>query len=154
MDDCISSIGHLQIDAVSLFLLTLAQMTAGGLQVVFNLDEVAFVQNLVFYIECAYVTPDYGVWERGAKSNQGIPELNASSIGMAKAALEALAELDLFGGRGSQACCLPIHYFINVGSVNMPHFSGQCDPCAPRRGREVLCSFGVNAAKGEQQQRD
>ena len=103
-DDCTYSTGHLQIDAVSLFLLTLAQMTAGGLQVVFNLDEVAFVQNLVFYIECAYVTPDYGVWERGAKSNQGIPELNASSIGMAKAALEALAELDLFGGRGSQAC--------------------------------------------------
>ena len=103
-DDCNYPTGHLQIDAVSLFLLTLAQMTAGGLQVVFNLDEVAFVQNLVFYIECAYVTPDYGVWERGAKSNQGIPELNASSIGMAKAALEALSELDLFGGRGSQAC--------------------------------------------------
>ena len=107
-DDCNYSTGHLQIDAVSLFLLTLAQMTSGGLQVVFNLDEVAFVQNLVFYIECAYVTPDYGVWERGAKSNQGIPELNASSIGMAKAALEALAELDLFGGRGSQACRLLI----------------------------------------------
>ena len=62
--------GHLQIDAISLYLLTLAQMTASGLQIVFNLDEVAFVQNLVFYIERAYVTPDYGVWERGAKSNQ------------------------------------------------------------------------------------
>ena len=127
-------------------------MTAGGLQVVFNLDEVAFVQNLVFYIECAYVTPDYGVWERGAKSNQGIPELNASSIGMAKAALEALAELDLFGGRGSQACCPFTHCFKN--DVDMPHFSGQRNSCAPRRGSEVLCSFGVNAAKGEQQQRD
>ena len=59
-------LGHLQIDAVSLFLLTVAQMTAGGLQVVFNLDEVAFVQNLVFYIECAYVTPDYGTvhWKK------------------------------------------------------------------------------------------
>ena len=53
-------------------------------------DEVAFVQNLVFYIECAYVTPDYGIWERGDKSNQSIVELNASSIGMAKAALEAM----------------------------------------------------------------
>ena len=107
-------------------------MTAGGLQVVFNLDEVAFVQNLVFYIECAYVTPDYGVWERGAKSNQGIPELNASSIGMAKAALEALAELDLFGGRGSQARCLPIHYFIkSMCNVNMPYCSGKCNPCPP-----------------------
>ncbi|XP_060531826.1 probable phosphorylase b kinase regulatory subunit alpha isoform X1 [Cylas formicarius] len=92
--------GHLQIDAISLYLLTLAQMTASGLQIVFNLDEVAFIQNLVFYIECAYCTPDYGVWERGDKSNHGLPELNASSIGMAKAALEAMNELDLFGARG------------------------------------------------------
>jgi len=29
----------------------------------------------------------------------GEPELNASSIGMAKAALEAMNELDLFGAR-------------------------------------------------------
>ena len=93
--------GHLQIDALSLYLLTLAQMTASGLQIVFTLDEVAFIQNLIFYIETAYVTPDYGVWERGAKSNQGIRELNASSIGMAKAALDACNKLDLFGANGS-----------------------------------------------------
>jgi len=95
--------GHLQIDAISLYLLSLAQMTAGGLQIIFTLEEVAFIQNLVFYIECAYATPDYGVWERGAKSNQGILELNASSIGMAKAALEAMNKLDLFGANGSPA---------------------------------------------------
>lgn len=92
--------GHLQIDAISLYLLILAQMTASGLQIVFNLDEVAFIQNLVFYIECAYCTPDYGIWERGDKTNHGLPELNASSIGMAKAALEAMNEIDLFGARG------------------------------------------------------
>ena len=46
--------GHLQIDATSLYLLTLAQMIASGLQVIFTLDEVAFVQNLVFYVEGAY----------------------------------------------------------------------------------------------------
>ncbi|XP_015515360.1 probable phosphorylase b kinase regulatory subunit alpha isoform X1 [Neodiprion pinetum] len=92
--------GHLQIDAISLYLLILAQMTASGLQIVFNLDEVAFIQNLVFYIESAYCTPDYGIWERGDKTNHGLPELNASSIGMAKAALEAMNELDLFGARG------------------------------------------------------
>jgi phosphorylase kinase alpha/beta subunit len=40
------------------------------------------------------------VWERGDKSNHGLPELNASSIGMAKAALEAMNDLDLFGARG------------------------------------------------------
>uniref|UniRef100_UPI00398E4BF5 phosphorylase b kinase regulatory subunit alpha, skeletal muscle isoform-like isoform X7 n=1 Tax=Pristiophorus japonicus TaxID=55135 RepID=UPI00398E4BF5 len=93
--------GHLQIDATSLFLLYLAQMTASGLQIIFTLDEVNFIQNLVFYIEVAYKVADYGMWERGDKTNKGIPELNASSVGMAKAALEALDELDLFGAKGS-----------------------------------------------------
>ncbi|XP_051568876.1 phosphorylase b kinase regulatory subunit alpha, skeletal muscle isoform isoform X4 [Myxocyprinus asiaticus] len=54
----------------------------------------------MFYIEAAYKVADYGMWERGDKTNQGIPELNASSIGMAKAALEALDELNLFGAKG------------------------------------------------------
>ena len=49
--------GHLQIDAISLYLLILAEMTAAGLQVIFTLDEVAFIQNLVFYIEEAYRIP-------------------------------------------------------------------------------------------------
>lgn len=49
--------GHLQVDAISLYLLVLAQMTAAGLQIVFSLDEVAFIQNLVFYIESAYCIP-------------------------------------------------------------------------------------------------
>ncbi|XP_074602861.1 putative phosphorylase b kinase regulatory subunit alpha isoform X2 [Brevipalpus obovatus] len=100
--------GHLQIDATSLYLLLLAQMTASGLQIIFNLDEVAFVQNLVFYIESAYCVPDYGIWERGDKTNHGLPELNASSIGMAKAALEAMNELDLFGGRGGSASVIHV----------------------------------------------
>lgn len=46
-----------QIDAISLYLLILAQMTASGLQIVFTLDEVSFIQNLVFYIESAYCIP-------------------------------------------------------------------------------------------------
>ncbi|KAG9349517.1 hypothetical protein JZ751_027962 [Albula glossodonta] len=92
--------GHLQVDATSLYLLFLAQMTASGLKIISNLDEVAFIQNLVFYIEAAYKVADYGMWERGDKTNQGIPELNASSVGMAKAALEAIDELDLFGAHG------------------------------------------------------
>ncbi len=28
-----------------------------GLQLVYTLDEVAFIQNLVFYIQCSYRTP-------------------------------------------------------------------------------------------------
>uniref|UniRef100_A0A8C5JDP5 Phosphorylase b kinase regulatory subunit n=1 Tax=Junco hyemalis TaxID=40217 RepID=A0A8C5JDP5_JUNHY len=65
--------GHLQMDATSLYLLMLAQMTASGLHIIHSLDEVNFIQNLVFYIEAAYKTA---------------------------AALEALDELDLFGAKG------------------------------------------------------
>nr|XP_056715196.1 phosphorylase b kinase regulatory subunit alpha, skeletal muscle isoform [Euleptes europaea] len=92
--------GHLQLDATSFYLLMLAQMTASGLHIIHSLDEVSFIQNLVFYIEAAYKTADFGIWERGDKTNQGITELNASSVGMAKAALEALDELNLFGAKG------------------------------------------------------
>lgn len=51
---------------------------------------------------------DYGIWERGDKTNHGLPELNASSIGMAKAALEAMNELDLFGARGGPSSIIHI----------------------------------------------
>ncbi|KAG0046640.1 hypothetical protein BGZ83_008210 [Gryganskiella cystojenkinii] len=92
--------GHLQIDATSIFLLALAQMTASGILIIYTTDEVDFIQNLVFYIERAYRTPDYGIWERGNKINHGEPELNSSSIGMAVAALQALNGINLFGSRG------------------------------------------------------
>ncbi|WP_031434261.1 glycoside hydrolase family 15 protein [Methylomarinum vadi] len=100
--------GHLQLDATSLFLLMLAQMTASGLRIIFTLDEVNFVQNLVHYIARAYRTPDYGIWERGNKSNHGIAELNASSVGMAKAALEAMSGFNLFGPNGGQASVIHV----------------------------------------------
>lgn len=100
--------GHLQLDATSLFLLMLAQMTASGLRIVFSLDEVNFVQNLVHYISRAYRTPDYGIWERGNKMNMGVAELNASSIGMAKAALEAMSGCNLFGKDGGQASVIHV----------------------------------------------
>lgn len=75
-------------------------MTASGLQIIYTLDEVNFIQNLAFYIERAYRTPDYGIWERGNKINHGTPELNSSSIGMAVAALQAINGINLFGARG------------------------------------------------------
>ncbi|MDO9107238.1 MAG: glycoside hydrolase family 15 protein [Methylovulum sp.] len=100
--------GHLQLDATSLFLLMLAQMTASGLRIVFTIDEVNFVQNLVHYISRTYRTPDYGIWERGNKINHGIAELNASSIGMAKAALEAMSGFNLFGKNGGQAAVIHV----------------------------------------------
>uniref|UniRef100_A0A8C2F7J2 Phosphorylase b kinase regulatory subunit n=1 Tax=Cyprinus carpio TaxID=7962 RepID=A0A8C2F7J2_CYPCA len=92
--------GHLQVDATSIFMLFLAQMTASGLKIIYTRDEVDAVQNLIFYIESAYKVADFGMWERGDKTNTGIPEINASSIGMAKAALEALDGLNLFGAKG------------------------------------------------------
>lgn len=100
--------GHLQLDATSLFLLMLAQMTASGLHIIYTMDEVHFVQNLVYYIGRTYRTPDYGIWERGNKANHGNPELNASSVGMAKAALEAINGLNLFGVRGSEASVIHV----------------------------------------------
>lgn len=92
--------GHLQIDATSLFLLMLAQMTASGLRLVFTQGEVDFVQNLIYYISRAYRIPDFGIWERGNKINNGKTEVNASSVGMAKAALQALDNFNLFGADG------------------------------------------------------
>lgn len=98
--------GHLQIDATSLFLLMLAQMTRSGMSLIYTMDEVAFVQNLVHYIGPAYRIADFGIWERGRKINDGAVELNASSIGMAKAALEAMQGLDLFGEDGGRVAVI------------------------------------------------
>lgn len=95
--------GHLQLDAISLYLLQLAQMIASGIPLIYSIDEVNFIQNLVHYIGRSYCTPDYGIWERGKKTNHGIPEINSSSVGMAKAALEALSGFNLFGNVHSPA---------------------------------------------------
>lgn len=100
--------GHLQIDATSLYLLMLAQMTASGLRIVTTFSEVDFVQNLVYYISSAYRTPDYGIWERGNKINNGKTEINASSVGMAKAALQALDGFNLFGPTGPKRATIHV----------------------------------------------
>ncbi|XP_072135738.1 phosphorylase b kinase regulatory subunit beta isoform X3 [Mobula birostris] len=92
--------GHLQIDAVSLFLLYLVEMISSGLQIIYNTDEVCFIQNLVFCVERSYRRPDFGMWERGSKYNNGSTELHSSSVGMAKAALEAINGFNLFGNQG------------------------------------------------------
>lgn len=68
---------NFQIDIVSLYLIFLVQMITSGLQIIYTQDEVAFVQNLVYYVERAYRTPDYGMWERGSKYNDGTPEIHA-----------------------------------------------------------------------------
>ncbi|MEA2047407.1 MAG: glycoside hydrolase family 15 protein [Campylobacterota bacterium] len=100
--------GHLQLDATSLYLLMVAQMTASGLRLIYTMDEVNFVQNLVHYISHTYCTPDYGIWERGNKINHGTTEINASSIGMAKAALEVMDGLNLFGDVSSNEAVIHV----------------------------------------------
>lgn len=85
------------MDLVALYILVLVQMTVGGIQVnfkyikkiflfkiIYTTYEVAFLQNLVFYIERTYRTPDFGMWERGNRYNVGVPELHASSLGLVK----------------------------------------------------------------------
>lgn len=94
--------GHLQLDATSLYLLMLGQMIESGLNIIYTIDEVNFVQNLVHYVSRTYCTPDYGIWERGNKINHGSTEINCSSVGMAKAALEAMDGFNLFGIAGAQ----------------------------------------------------
>lgn len=100
--------GHLQIDATSLYLLMLAQMTCSGLRIICTPDEVDFVQNLVYYVSTAYRTPDYGIWERGNKINNGRTEINASSVGMAKAALQALDSFNLFGENANKRAIIHV----------------------------------------------
>jgi phosphorylase kinase alpha/beta subunit len=100
--------GHLQLDATALFLLQIAQLTRSGLVIVRSSHERDFLQNLVYCVARAYRVADYGIWERGDKGNHGLPERNASSMGMVKAALEALEGLDLYGPHGDGSCCLTI----------------------------------------------
>ncbi|KAJ6665975.1 hypothetical protein lerEdw1_000879 [Lerista edwardsae] len=115
--------GHLQIDAVSLFLLYLVEMISSGLQIIYNTDEVSFIQNLVFCVERAYRVPDFGIWERGSKYNNGSTELHSSSVGLAKAALEAINGFNLFGNQG----CSWSVIFVDLDAHN--------------RNRQTLCSL-------------
>ncbi|EEC12754.1 phosphorylase B kinase beta, kpbb, putative, partial [Ixodes scapularis] len=91
-----SDYGHLQVRLHSHF------MRDGNVwPIIYTMDEVNFVQNLVYYVERAYRTPDFGMWERGSKYNNGTPEIHSSSIGMAKSALEAINGCNLFGDKGA-----------------------------------------------------
>ena len=60
-------------------------------QIVYTTDEVNFIQNLVFYVERAYRTPDYGMWERGSKYNNGSTELHARSGNVSPPSVQSLS---------------------------------------------------------------
>jgi len=42
----------------------------------------------VIFVAVAVWLQDFGIWERGDKMNHGVPELNATSIGMAKVSVD------------------------------------------------------------------
>lgn len=65
-------------------------------KIIYTKDEATFIQNMLFTLERTYRTTDFGVWEFGSR-HENIRELNASSIGMAKAALEAANGLNIMG---------------------------------------------------------
>ena len=75
----------LLIDDIALFLLFLCQLTSANLRIVYNKDEVDFIQNIVYYLERAYRVADNGPHKDAAAPKT----LHASTIGFAKAALEA-----------------------------------------------------------------
>lgn len=106
--------GHLQINVIGLYLIFLVQMITSGLQIIFTTDEVNFVQNLVFYVERAYRTPDYGTWERGSKYNNGSTEIHASSIGLAKSSLESINGVNLFGEQGTSSSVI----YVDIDAHN------------------------------------
>ncbi|KAI7690073.1 putative phosphorylase b kinase regulatory subunit beta [Sarcoptes scabiei] len=113
-------IRHLQLDIVALYLLSLVQMIHSGLQIIYTMDEVHFVQNLVYYVERTYRTPDFGMWEQGSLLDSDTPEVHASSIGMAKSALESINGCNLFGEKG--ASWSVIHVDIDAHSRNRSTF--------------------------------
>lgn len=86
--------GHLQLDATALFLLITADMSAANIQIIDRLEEWEFLKKLVTYISLAWCCGDFGVWERGDKRNIGLLERNMSSLGLAKAALQALPKVE------------------------------------------------------------
>ena len=49
-----------------LHVLVCNQAIKSGLEIICNMDEVQFVQNLVYFVERTYRTPDFGMWGRSA----------------------------------------------------------------------------------------
>ncbi|NWQ65368.1 KPBB kinase, partial [Neopipo cinnamomea] len=117
--------GHLQINAVSLFLLYLVEMISSGLQIIYNTDEVSFIQNLVFCVERAYRVPDFGVWERGSKYNNGSPELH-SSVCLVKGMLDNI-ETFIWSLASNICGCSWSVIFVDFDAHN--------------RNRQTLCSL-------------
>ena len=136
--------GHLQLDATALFLLQLAQLTRSALVIVQSEHERDFIQNLVYCVARAYRVADYGIWERGDKGNHGLPERNASSIGLGESGLggQSLVWI-LFGPHGDGSC--RHHFGCRHDAVRAPQDRALDQLCCrgnrPAR-RSIAVAFG------------
>uniref|UniRef100_A0AAY5ESE3 Phosphorylase b kinase regulatory subunit n=1 Tax=Electrophorus electricus TaxID=8005 RepID=A0AAY5ESE3_ELEEL len=113
---------HLQIDAVSLFLLYMVEMICSGLQIIYNTDEVPT------QIQTCNRESNKTLLERNlpacSLAPHGCPSTNRTSVlGLAKAALEAINGFNLFGNQG----CSWSVIFVDLDAHN--------------RNRQTLCSL-------------
>ena len=58
------------------------------------------------------------MWERGTVYDDGTCEVHASSIGMAKAALEAVNGFNLYGELGRGSACSVVYVDIDAHNRN------------------------------------
>ncbi|CAG03071.1 unnamed protein product, partial [Tetraodon nigroviridis] len=90
---------HLQIDAVSLFLLYLVEMICSGLQIIYNTDE---IRSQPSWHYCQLFHPfeffSWKIWQIGKRNKTKL--FHSNSVGLAKAALEAINGFNLFGNQG------------------------------------------------------
>lgn len=104
--------GLLILDDIALFLLILCQLVTGKLQICYTNDDVDFCQNLVYYLERAYRVADHGPHEEVVPINCIVADqkksLHSSTIGLAKAALEAAYQCNLFGIYGTHSTKLHV----------------------------------------------
>ncbi|ELK15354.1 Phosphorylase b kinase regulatory subunit beta [Pteropus alecto] len=116
--------GHLQINAVSLYLLYLVEMISSGLQIVYNTDEVRSKRPAIACVLMFCLFPSGLFYSKPCfKYNNGSTELHSSSVGLAKAALEAINGFNLFGNQG----CSWSVIFVDLDAHN--------------RNRQTLCSL-------------
>ena len=91
-----------------------------------------------------HLMQDYGIWERGDKLNHGMPELNASSIGMAKVSLSVPYLVSYITFHSCVYCKFwyiysPIHWKLSKWKILQIHVLGK--PFYYINTRETRCAF-------------
>lgn len=73
------------------------------------------------------------MWERGTRYNLGEPELHASSLGIVKAALEAINGLNLFVNHGTSDSVI----YVDIDSHNRNRSTFEA--LLPRESHSKVC---------------